>query len=76
MTRRARGASPPPAGPAAPPRSQSARPSPVTAYDAETFFDLSLDMLCIAGVDGCFRKVNPAFERILGWTHEEILAQA
>jgi PAS domain S-box-containing protein len=47
-------------------------PSP---YDAETFFDLSLDLLCIAGTDGRFKKVNPAFERILGWTHDQLLAR-
>ena len=34
--------------------------------------NLAQDMLCVAGVDGYIRQVNPAWERALGWTAEEL----
>ena len=37
------------------------------------FFDVSIDLMCIAGTDGYFRRINPAFVRTLGWTEDEIL---
>jgi PAS domain S-box-containing protein len=38
-------------------------------------FDQSLDLFCIAGFDGYFRRVNAAFERAVGYTQEELLAR-
>jgi PAS domain S-box-containing protein len=38
-------------------------------------FDLSPDLMCLATFDGYFRRVNPAFERTLGYTIEELTSR-
>lgn len=41
----------------------------------DRFFELSIDLLCFLGYDGYFRRLNPAWERTLGFTREELMAR-
>lgn len=44
-------------------------------FKYELFFELSPDLLCIAGYDGYFKKVNAAVSNLLGYTMEELYAR-
>lgn len=46
-----------------------------TNFKYELLFDLSPDLLCIAGYDGYFKKINHAVSNLLGYTMEELYAR-
>ncbi|MBY0524530.1 MAG: response regulator [Gemmataceae bacterium] len=51
---------------------------PLDLPPAERFdrlFNLSLEVLCICGYDGFFKRLNPAWETTFGWTRAELMAE-
>jgi PAS domain S-box-containing protein len=44
-------------------------------FNYELFFDLSPDLIIIAGFDGYFKRVNPAMFQLLGYTKEELYSR-
>jgi|SRR6185312_16820297 PAS domain S-box-containing protein len=44
----------------------------VSVFLQDRFFDLSIDMLCVAHFSGYFLKLSAAWERTLGFTREEL----
>jgi PAS domain S-box-containing protein len=64
-----------PASPRADPVAADGRraraPSP-GAFDLERFFLLSKDLMVVAGFDGYFHLVNPAWQATFGWNPEEM----
>ena len=43
--------------------------------EINNFFHLSLEIMCVANLDGYFKRINPSFARILGYTTQELLTQ-
>jgi PAS domain S-box-containing protein len=46
-----------------------------TEREVDQFFNISLDLLCIAGMDGRFRKLNPTFTSLLGYSTDELTSR-
>jgi len=44
-------------------------------FDLDYFFELTPDLLCIAGYDGYFRKINLAVSKTLEYTNEELMSR-
>lgn len=47
--------------------------SEYSQYDI--FFEMTPDLVCIAGFDGFFKKVNPAVKEVLGYSYEELYSK-
>ena len=43
--------------------------------ELDRFFRVSSDLLCIATVEGRFKRLNPAWRAVLGWEEAELLAE-
>ncbi len=41
----------------------------------EKIFELSSDLICIADINGYFRLLNPAWEKIMGYTTDELMGK-
>jgi PAS domain S-box-containing protein len=41
----------------------------------DSFFAVSIDMLCFLDFNGHFKRLNPAWERTLGFTREELMSR-
>ena len=44
-------------------------------HELDAFFAVSLDMFCFLDFNGYFKRLNPAWERTLGFTREELMAR-
>jgi PAS domain S-box-containing protein len=49
---------------------------PQSGTELEEFFDLSIDLLCIVGFDGYFKRVNASLERTLGYPKAELFSRS
>lgn len=46
-----------------------------TNFDFELFFNSTPDLVCIAGYDGYFKKINPAVSKVLEYSEEELFSR-
>jgi PAS domain S-box-containing protein len=43
--------------------------------ELDQFFSVTLDLLCVANTEGYFLRLNPAWERSLGYSREELMTK-
>jgi PAS domain S-box-containing protein len=46
-----------------------------TQRELDRIFRLNLDLLCVADMEGRFLRLNPAWERVLGYRREEVVGR-
>jgi len=46
-----------------------------TLQGQKQLYNLSIDLLCVAGFDGYFKELNPAWETVTGFSREELMAR-
>ncbi|MDH5656684.1 MAG: ATP-binding protein [Spirochaetia bacterium] len=46
-----------------------------TEYNLRQFFEITMDMLCIADLNGYFKVLNPLWESTLGYSTQELLSR-
>ncbi len=47
----------------------------ISEQELNLFFTHSFDLMGIVGTDGYFKRANPSFERVLGYTEAELCAR-
>jgi PAS domain S-box-containing protein len=47
----------------------------IPKFNDEQFFNVSIDMLCYLDFSGYFKRLNPAWERTLGFSLEELMSK-
>ena len=50
-------------------------PKNAAQQQAEKFFSVSLDLMCVVGTDGYLKQINPMWTQLLGWSESELLSQ-
>jgi PAS domain S-box-containing protein len=55
--------------------SKAVRERRIVEDELDQLFNLSSDLFCIAGFDGYFKRLNPAWEQTLGISREELLSR-
>ena len=54
---------------------ETAPDDPGQRFFEERFFAVSIDLLCMLGHDGYFKRLNPAWERTLGYGMDELMSR-